>query len=443
MRRLRSPYFMISGGLGGAVGFAIMELVSGMVLKGGTAKANIVSMAVYFAGFGLAVGAALGMTEGVIRKDRLRLCYGLAMGLVLGAVGGFIGGAAGQAIQGLVPLRYYHDSYVDIAITLDSSGSMRSCLVFGNDPFGRRKKAARELIDRLSPTDRVAVVDFDEAATLLYPLTVLASGTERRAAKRAVGKVNSSGGTDLSGGLDVAIAELRKNKTQGRPQHVIFLTDGVGDYVPATAASAKEHGITIHTVGLGSGVDARLLSDIAHSTGGKYYPVKRASALTSVFETIFTENLLMAKKENLGGGQRGKLATSPLLLFLVRVLSWAAMGLVIGAGQGVRENTREDLRACSIGGLGGGAIGGAVFCEISRLVAIGSGSMGRLVADIVVGAFIGGSMRIAQERMVEASGKPTTTLMQVLPKKTSLVAIEPDPEASLREEGKHPQEGAE
>ena len=57
--------------------------------------------------------------------------------------------------------------------------------------------------------------------------------------------------------------------------------------------------------------------------------------------------------------------TSPRMLILLRILSWAVMGLAIGAGQGVRENTREDLRACSLGGLLGGAIGGALFDPVS------------------------------------------------------------------------------
>jgi hypothetical protein len=89
----------------------------------------------------------------------------------------------------------------------------------------------------------------------------------------------------------------------------------------------------------------------------------------------------------------------------------------------VRENTREDLRACSLGGLLGGLVGGALFDPVTELVALGQGIVGRGLADLVVGATIGGSMRIAQERLVEASGKPTTTLLAALPEKRGLVVL--------------------
>ena len=139
-------------------------------------------MAIYFGGFGLAVGAALGMTEGIVRKNRGRTIYGLAIGLILGALGGCIGGAVGQAIYGLVPLRYASASKADLAVALDSSGSMRTLFFFGNDPHGERRKAAKDLVDRLSPDDRIAVIDFDDTGKVVYPLTTLGSG--RRPATR-------------------------------------------------------------------------------------------------------------------------------------------------------------------------------------------------------------------------------------------------------------------
>ena len=50
------------------------------------------------------------------------------------------------------------------AVALDSSGSMRELYFFGNDPHGERRKAAKDLAGRLSPTDRLAVIDFDSEA---------------------------------------------------------------------------------------------------------------------------------------------------------------------------------------------------------------------------------------------------------------------------------------
>jgi hypothetical protein len=423
--RVRSRWFVLTGALGGLVGFALMEGVSRLVPGAGTRGGDILRMSIYFAGFGLAVGAALGMTEGAVLRRPARLIYGLLVGLVLGAVGGFAGGAAGQFIYGLVPPAYASHAIVDIAISLDASGSMGGLWFFGNDPRGKRKEAAKLLIDRVPDQDRIAVIEFNSQARMLYPLSLMSSAAARDAAKDAAGRVGAWDGTNLSAGLDTAIQELMAKQEAGRRQYVIFLTDGIGDYTPETARRAHDAGITIYTVGLGKEVSASLLESIAATTGGRYFPVDDAAVLTSLFDQIFTRNIDMASGGALKAGPGSQPLTEPAVLLLLRVVSWAVMGLAIGIGQGVRENTREDLRACALGGLLGGAVGGALFDPVTSLLAFGSGLAGRALADVTVGACIGGSMRLAQAKLVEAPGRATTTLLAMLPKKDALV-LAPD-----------------
>lgn len=431
--KVRSPWFVLSGALGGLVGFALMELGSELVPGAGTRSGDILRMSIYFAGFGLAVGAALGMTEGAVLRKRGRLVYGLLMGLVLGAAGGFAGGAIGQTISGLVPLKYASNSNSDLAIALDSSGSMsKPWFMFwddpqvGHDPDGERRKAAKNLIDRLSTTDRVAVVDFDHVASVLHPLSVMDSKAARRAAKAAVNRIDDEGGTDLSAGLDAGIEELTRNRVEGRQQFLIFLTDGEGNYDPASAQRARAAGIKIYTIGLGSEINPAILEEIARDTGGRYYPVEDAESLTALFEKIFTEYIVMTKSAGGEPLEGAEPLTSPIVLVVLRILSWTAVGLAIGLGQGIRENTREDLRACALGGLFGGIAGGALFDPVTNLVAAGAGLAGRALADVVVGACIGGSMRLAQEMVVDPV-KPTTTLLAILPKKSSSLTLNPAP----------------
>ncbi|HSK80488.1 MAG TPA: vWA domain-containing protein, partial [Thermoanaerobaculia bacterium] len=424
--RVRSRWFILSGALGGLMGFLLMEMVSVPGPGAGTFTGDVFRMSIYFAGFGLAVGIALGMTEGVVLRRPGRALYGFIMGLILGAAGGFAGGALGQTIYSLVPRTHTLHSTSDLAIALDSSSSMRMLFFWGNDPWGQRQSAAKNLIDRLSPTDRVAIVDFDYESRVVHPLSFLGSETAREAAKAAVDRVDNAGGTNLSAGLDAAVGELAGNRASGRPQFIIFLTDGEGDYSPDSAARARQAGIKIYTVGLGEDIQADLLRSVAVETGGEYYPVADASELTALFERIVREH----------GGQMVEAEaadsdTNPLLLLGLRTLSWALMGLLIGLGQGVRENTREDLWACAFGGLLGGALGGALFDPVVNLFSAGNGLAGRALADLVVGACIGGSMRLAQEKIVEASGKPGTVLIPVLPKKVS-VTFRPSPEPPPR-----------
>lgn len=442
-KRVRSRYFLLSGGLGGLAGFVLMEVVSQLSQGGESRGGDILRMAIYFAGFGLTVGAALGMTEGYVQKKRSRMVYGLTMGLILGVVGGFVGGAVGQTIFGLAPRKSVTTSNADVAIALDSSGSMGGFLFFfgANDPHGDRKRAARELIDHLSDHDRVAVVDFDDVGNIYFPLTAVDSISVREAAKQAVDRIDDSGGTNLSAGLDLAIDELSRNKVAGRKQFLIFLTDGAGHYDGAAQQRAQAEGIAIYTIGLGSEVEAGLLTSIAQATGGKYYPVSNASQLSLLFQQIYVENVgdmtsqvgSSAPGVTSGGGS--------LINIILRIVSWALMGLAIGAGQGVRENTKEDLRACSLGGVLGGAVGGALFDPLTSAISLGAGLAGRCLADVVVGACIGGSMRLAQEQIVEASGKPTTTLLSVLPQKGGLTVL-PEPDGSVQRSAPTPSPAA-
>ncbi len=184
--------------------------------------------------------------------------------------------------------------FVDVVLVLDSSGSMLS-----NDPLGLRKVASKDFIDALIEGDQVAVVDFDSFARLYQPLT-----TDFAAAKAAVDLVNSSGGTNIGAGVSVANNELINN---GDPTHArvqIVLTDGVGSYNPALTQQAIDNDIVIYTIGLGSGVDAGLLTGIAEATGGQYFPVATADDLPDVFSRI-PVNLDPAGDEDFDGIPNG------------------------------------------------------------------------------------------------------------------------------------------
>lgn len=422
--KVRTWRFASTGALGGLLGWGLTEIGRRFQEQGGGLREDVLQTALYFAGFGLAVGATLGLTEGWVRKDRNRLLYGLFIGLVLGAVGGWAGGALGQVVYGIYPHKYAGPSRTDLVVALDSSGSMKRHFFFGNDPWGRRRKAARKLIDRLSPDDRIAIVDFDHEARVRLPLTRLDDSVARRAAHLAVSQIDDRGGTNLTAGVRAALSELLSHPAPGRDRFVIFLTDGRDSgsgFDPTALRAARQADVAIHTVGLGSGVDPGVLEDIAQWTGGTYYPVARAGDLVEVFDRIFTRSMgRMTDQEVAHPPAMGELLTPEWVLLTLRVVSWGLVGLLIGLGQGVRENTREDVRACGFGGLLGGALGGALFEVAGPGLGVRADLVGRLIADVTVGACIGGAMRLAQGA-AGTDRKETTTLLSALPKKgTSL-----------------------
>lgn len=184
--------------------------------------------------------------------------------------------------------------FVDVALVLDSSGSMTS-----NDPSGLRRVAAKRFIDALIPGDQVAVVDFDSFGRVFQTLT-----NDFVAAKAAVDRIDSSGGTNIGAGVSLGNSELINRGDPSHARAMILLTDGIGSYNPALTQQAIDNNIRIFTIGLGAGVDTALLSNIATATGGQYFPVARAEDLPNVFSRI-PVNLDPAGDEDLDGIQNG------------------------------------------------------------------------------------------------------------------------------------------
>ncbi|QPV61591.1 VWA domain-containing protein [Halosimplex litoreum] len=170
---------------------------------------------------------------------------------------------------------------LDAAFVLDSSGSME-----GTDPQDLRATAAKRFVGALLEGDRAAVVDFDSDGRLTEPLT-----TDRAAVNESIDRLDQYGGTNLTDGLDTALAEFAANSSADRQKVTILLTDGQGpgnaDKIRALSREMAERNITLYTVGF-SNANAELLSEIANTTGGTSYFAENASQLPRVFSRVAT-----------------------------------------------------------------------------------------------------------------------------------------------------------
>ena len=169
---------------------------------------------------------------------------------------------------------------IDIVVVMDNSGSMTV-----NDPQYIRVEAIKNMLDDLHDYDRLSLVQFNDAAQLIQSLT-----SNRTDIERALNAVVPSGGTDMSLGLEKALAELRAD---GGNNHkiMIVLTDGHSINNPTSiqyAEEAADDNITIFTIGLGSSVniDTTTLTTIANKTGGQYFQAANATDLTTTFQKI-------------------------------------------------------------------------------------------------------------------------------------------------------------
>lgn len=182
---------------------------------------------------------------------------------------------------------------IDIVFVIDSSGSMSS-----NDKNGLRLQAAKNFVDKLGEFDRAAVVDFDSSARVYQPFT-----SDHELLYKAIEKVNSSGGTSLSAGINLAIQQFTDSSYTRTDayKYIIFLTDGDGSYNISYTTEAKDNNIVIYTIGLGSGVREATLKAIADGTGGKYYFASSADSLPDIYVDVSFETVDYTTDSNMDG----------------------------------------------------------------------------------------------------------------------------------------------
>src|SRR5262249_4590573 len=99
-----------------------------------------------------------------------------------------------------------------------------------------------------------------------------------------IARIQPGGGTEIFSALDAAYEALRS--VRARKKHVILLTDGqapsagIHDLVQGMVAD----GITVSSVGFGSGIGEGLLRDtLANTGGGRFYKVTAPQQPPRVF----------------------------------------------------------------------------------------------------------------------------------------------------------------
>jgi Ca-activated chloride channel family protein len=156
--------------------------------------------------------------------------------------------------------------------------------------------------------DRIGVVAFAAEALTQVPLT-----TDYPIVLAAIGNLapgQLEDGTAI--GTAIATSANRLRDAPGRSRVMVLLTDGEnnrGSIDPRTAArAAAEFGIRIYTIGVGTEgmapvpvgqgvyglryenrpvrIDEPLLTDVAATTGGRYFRARDARALQAIYEQI-------------------------------------------------------------------------------------------------------------------------------------------------------------
>lgn len=171
----------------------------------------------------------------------------------------------------------------DIAVVLDSSGSMRT-----QGRFNALRDAFREFLQVLRDAhgdDYLSLTDYDTRARLVQSVTPDLDLIERRFGRLRVGGLTAIGDGILTGSDSLT-------RGQSRPQAlktIIVMTDGRQNRGtnPLTAAGiAADRGHTVHTITFSSGADQNLMRRVATRGGGIHLHANNNRELVEKFREI-------------------------------------------------------------------------------------------------------------------------------------------------------------
>ena len=182
---------------------------------------------------------------------------------------------------------------LNLALVLDVSGSMYEEDGTGISRLKRIQNAATSAINKLKPTDTLALVAFAHNAQVVLPTTPL---VHKEQILDVLNKIDmfdvDPGGTAMDQGIQLAIAEVEKNAGTGKLSQLVVLTDGEtsGEQTCRKyAAEAAAKKVRFNVIGVGQDWNQSLIKDLTRLAEGEwgYIDVNDVSAAERVFKEQF------------------------------------------------------------------------------------------------------------------------------------------------------------
>ncbi|GHG89610.1 VWA domain-containing protein [Comamonas sp. JC664] len=171
---------------------------------------------------------------------------------------------------------------VSLALVLDRSGSMA----------GRKledaRQAARELVMRLTPEDRLAFIDYGTDVRVHHSRRMTTEAREELLT--LIASLSADGSTNISGALEAAAEALRPHMREYRVSRAIMLSDGQ----PTTGLTRdtelfeqvrrlRRDGVTVSALGVGRDYQELLMRGMAEQGGGFSGFIDDSARLSEVF----------------------------------------------------------------------------------------------------------------------------------------------------------------
>ena len=184
-----------------------------------------------------------------------------------------------------------------VAVVLDRSGSM------SGEKFALARQAVDRCLGLLRPSDRSALVVFDEAVDLLQSLEP-ATAANRGTALARLGEIQPRGSTDLAAGWLAGAQQAGQAAGNGTAARVLLLTDGLANHgltepraLAGLALELRTRGVATSTFGVGADFDERLLEAMAEAGGGNFYYLERAEAMLEMLTRELSDALEIVARD--------------------------------------------------------------------------------------------------------------------------------------------------
>ncbi len=172
---------------------------------------------------------------------------------------------------------------VNLALVLDRSGSMED-----KGKLEYLKVAAKTVVDALGADDLLAVVEYDDYVTVMWPSAPVEA---RGIIKRQIEHLFPRGATDLVGGMMAGAREVQGHLDGEAINRVLLLSDGLANRgvtepweIARLVREARGEGVRISTLGLGLEYNEDLMQAIAESGGGHYYFIEHPNQMAGIFQ---------------------------------------------------------------------------------------------------------------------------------------------------------------